>query len=174
MGEPKRLKKLYKKPIHPWQKSRLVSEKEILCTYGLRNKRELWRTEEELRKYRREARDILAELALNPEDEIANKKKNDIVNRLMKYGILKGGIDPLDEILSLDVKKFLERRLQTIVYTKGLAPSPKGARQMIVHGHIAVSGRRIFSPSYLVGKDVEDKVSFAENSPFKGRVETEE
>ncbi|BDC35404.1 MAG: 30S ribosomal protein S4 [Candidatus Methanoliparum thermophilum] len=169
MGEPKRLKKLYKKPIHPWQKSRLVSEREIVCTYGLRNKRELWRVEEELRKYRREARAILAELALNPENEIVNKRKNDIVNKLVRYGILKGGIDPLDEILSLDVKKFLERRLQTIVYTKGLASTPKGARQLIVHGHIAVNGRRISSPSYLVGKDEEDTISFAENSPFKHR-----
>jgi len=174
MGEPKKLRKLYKKPIHPWQKSRIISEKEILCTYGLRNKRELWRAEGDLRKYRREARAILAELALNPENEIANKRKNDIVNRLMRYGILKGGIDPLDEILSLDVKKFLDRRLQTIVYTKGLAFTPKNARQMIVHGHIVVNDKKITSPGYLIEKDVEDSISFAQRSPFKDRIETQE
>ena len=167
MGAPKRRRRLYRTPVHPWQKARLDEEREIVGAYGLRNKRELWRAEGEPRKYRRDARNLLAEFAARADNETTNKKKDEIVNKLRRYGVLKGSADPLDEVLSLDVKRFLDRRLQTIVYKKGLANSPKQSRQLIVHGHIAVEGRRITIPSYLVEKDEEEKVSYDEGAPMK-------
>ncbi|OYT41525.1 MAG: 30S ribosomal protein S4 [Candidatus Aenigmarchaeota archaeon ex4484_224] len=64
----------------------------------------------------------------------------------------------LDDVLGLTVRDILERRLQTIVYRKGLANTPKHARQLIVHGHVYINGRRIVWPSYLVPRDEEDKI----------------
>lgn len=44
----------------------------------------------------------------------------------------------------------LERRLDNVVYRLGFATSRAQARQMVRHGHIAVSGRRVDIPSYPV------------------------
>ncbi|GGP18146.1 30S ribosomal protein S4 [Nonomuraea glycinis] len=44
----------------------------------------------------------------------------------------------------------LETRLASVVLRSGLAPSIYAARQYIAHGHIAVDGRKVDIPSYLV------------------------
>ena len=44
----------------------------------------------------------------------------------------------------------LERRLDNVVYHLGWADSRPQARQMVTHGHIAVNGKRVDIPSYLV------------------------
>jgi len=52
---------------------------------------------------------------------------------------------PGDNLLSL-----LERRLDNVVYRLKMATSRKQARQLVVHGHILVNGKKVSSPSYLV------------------------
>jgi small subunit ribosomal protein S4 len=44
----------------------------------------------------------------------------------------------------------LERRLDNMVYRLGFATSRKEARQLVSHRHIAVNGKRVNIPSYLV------------------------
>jgi small subunit ribosomal protein S4 len=44
----------------------------------------------------------------------------------------------------------LERRLDNAVFRLGIAPTVRAARQMVVHGHVTVNGRRLDRPSYLV------------------------
>ena len=44
----------------------------------------------------------------------------------------------------------LERRLDAVVFRAKFAPTPFSARQLVSHGHVAVNGRRITIPSYLV------------------------
>lgn len=44
----------------------------------------------------------------------------------------------------------LERRLDNIVYRLGLASTRRQARQLVVHGHITVDGKRVDIPSYSV------------------------
>jgi len=56
----------------------------------------------------------------------------------------------------------LERRLDNVVYRLRFATSRSQARQLVLHGHICVNGRRISIPSYLV--DAEDEISIAEGS----------
>ena len=146
----RRFRKKYKRPKRPWDKERIAEEKELLKTYGLRRKREIWRTEEILRKYRRLARRLAAE-----KDK---EKEKILIQKLIRMGVLKPGAS-LDDVLGLTVKDFLERRLQTIVFKKGLANTIKQARQLIVHGHVYVNGIRTMYPSYLVNKDEEDKIS---------------
>lgn len=58
--------------------------------------------------------------------------------------------------------KILETRLDNIVYRAGFASSIRQARQMVVHGHILVNGRKVDIPSYLV--EVGDIVSLKERS----------
>ncbi|MEM5829190.1 MAG: 30S ribosomal protein S4 [Candidatus Aenigmatarchaeota archaeon] len=145
----KRSRKKYEKPRKPWDKTRIEKEKEILKNFGLRRKRELWKAEAVLRKYRRMARDLIAK-----KDEKSEKM---LIEKLVKIGILKEGA-ALDDVLALTVEDILERRLQTIIYRMGLANSLKHARQLITHGHVKINGRKITYPSYMVTKDEENKI----------------
>jgi small subunit ribosomal protein S4 len=56
----------------------------------------------------------------------------------------------------------LERRLDNVVYRLRLATSRSQARQVVLHGHVAVNGRRVNIPSYLVKP--EDEISVMESS----------
>jgi len=166
MGDPKRHRKKYVTPRKPWDKVRLEREAQLVIKYGLRNKRELWRFENILRKYRRVARDLLSKVNLpGREGELARAKANAVIKKLVRLGILKEDAT-LDDILNLTVEDFLERRLQTLVYRLGLAKTIKQARQLITHGHIAIDGRRVTAPSYIVEKDEESKIGYYPNSPF--------
>jgi small subunit ribosomal protein S4 len=57
---------------------------------------------------------------------------------------------------------FLERRLDNIVYRMGFAPSLLAARQMVLHGHILVNGRKVDQPSYSLKE--RDEISVREKS----------
>ncbi len=46
--------------------------------------------------------------------------------------------------------QLLERRLDNVVYRLGLAASRPAARQLIIHGHVLVNGRKVDIPSYSV------------------------
>jgi len=146
----KRFRKKYKRPRRPWDKKLLEEERKIMVEFGLRRKKELWRAKEELRKYRRMARDLNARRD--------KEKEKVLIQKLYRLGLLPSSSATLDDVLSLTVKDLLDRRLQTIVYKKGLANTIKQARQFIVHGHVKVNGRRIVYPSYLVSRDEEDKI----------------
>ena len=54
--------------------------------------------------------------------------------------------------------QLLERRLDNVVRRSGLARSIWAARQMVVHGHVLVNGRKTDRPSTLV--DVGDTITF--------------
>ncbi len=63
--------------------------------------------------------------------------------------------------------QFLERRLDNVVYRLGLATSRKQARQLVLHGHIAVNGKTINVPSCLVkAGDVVSVVETSRTSPY--------
>jgi small subunit ribosomal protein S4 len=85
------------------------------------------------------------------------EKEKTLIEKLIKIGVLKPG-NTLEDVLALTVEDILERRLQTIVYRKGLANSLKHSRQLIVHGHVKINGRKITYPSYLVPKEEENKI----------------
>lgn len=63
---------------------------------------------------------------------------------------------PGENLLSM-----LERRLDNALFRLKMATSRTQARQIIVHGHILVNGRKVYSPSYLV--EVDDVISLAPN-----------
>jgi len=163
MGYPGKNKKSYNTPKHPWQASRIEPEVELVKRYGLRNKREVWKAHSELKKYRELARKLLAESTKGKVEGHVKTDIENIINRLKRYGLLKTDA-VLDDILSLDVNNFLERRLQTQVHKQGLANTPKQARQFIVHGHIAVAGRKITIPGYHVQSNEELSLGYYVNS----------
>jgi small subunit ribosomal protein S4 len=151
--------KLYETPNHPFQGERISQEHGLVGQYGLKNKEELWRAQSELRGYRREARRLLG-LTEGPGEE-----RDEFVDSLHRAGVLAEN-EGLDGVLSLDVTDVLERRLQTVAYRKGLANTPKQARQFVTHGHITIEGRRVQEPGYTVPVGEEEELEFDENSPI--------
>jgi small subunit ribosomal protein S4 len=63
---------------------------------------------------------------------------------------------------------FLERRLDNIIYRMGFADSRKEARQLVLHGHFEVNGKKVTVPSYLVSKG--DAISVREKSQKSQRI----
>ncbi len=160
MGDPRKPRKKWQPPGHPWVKERLIEEMKLMGEYGLRNKRELWIAAAMLRKFRHRARSLLA----LPE-EVRKKEEQALLSKLYELGLVDKEAT-LDDVLSLHTKDLLERRLQTIVYRKGLAKTIHHARQLIVHGHIAINGRRVTSPGYIVPRSEEDLIGYAPTSPY--------
>ena len=161
MAYPGKSRKTYSRPKTPWQADRIAAEVEMVKSFGLRNKRELWKAQAVLRKYRHSSRTLLASVAVGE----ASVEVEAILNRLKKYGLLKEEGD-LDAVLSMKVPAVLERRLQTQVYRQGLANSMKQARQFITHGHIQISGRRVTVPGYLVRRGEEMTIDYYGGSPM--------
>lgn len=161
MGDPKKSRKIWERPGHPWIKERLAEEMELVGQYGLRNKRELWKAQTILRTTRSKVKALLA----LPEAE-RRVKERVMVKKLYDMGILESDKSTLDDVLGLTVRNILERRLQTIVYKKGLAKTIHEARQLIVHGHVAIAGNRVRSPGRLVTREEEPLVDYAPTSPF--------
>ena len=57
--------------------------------------------------------------------------------------------------------KLLERRFDNVVYRMGLASSRKEARQLVLHGHFTINGKKANIPSILVKSG--DVIAVAEN-----------
>ena len=64
----------------------------------------------------------------------------------------------------------LERRLDNVVYRAGFGASRPMARQLVLHGHIRVNGKKVDVPSYLVktGDVITIREKSAESEYFKG------
>jgi small subunit ribosomal protein S4 len=60
----------------------------------------------------------------------------------------------------------LERRLDNVVYRLKLAATRRQARQIVVHGHVFVNGKKVHSPSYLT--NVDDLISLNPGAENKG------
>lgn len=147
MGDARRLKKKYKKPKVRYDAERIKIEKQLLQKYGLKNKKEIWKAESEVKRIRSEAKRLLT---------ASLEEQERFLERLSKQGLLKA--KTVDDVLELKVENILDRRLQTIV-AKKFGLKPKQARQFITHGHVRISGRKVDIPSYFVDIETENKIT---------------
>ena len=161
MGDIKRNRKKFSTPLKPWEKERINEELKLIGKFGLRNKKEIWRLNYKLSNFRRRARQLLT---LSEEDR--KEAQKDINTKLYNLGLASLDVH-LDQILDLTIEDFMQRRLQTIVYNKGLSQTIWQARQLIVHGHIAINGRRVNSPGRLVLRKDEETIGYFQNSPIQ-------
>src|SRR3989344_5104866 len=152
MGDPIRLRRKYITPTQPWERARISEENKIVRQYGLKSKTELWKVEAELRKYRRLARQLIGAHGAE-----ADKKKKILIEKIARIGLLPQTAN-LDNVLSLEVRDLLERRIQTLVYKKGIATSALDARQLITHGHVSYRGAVHTTPGTLIPKVDETKI----------------
>ena len=147
------------KPKRPFEKERLDSELLLIGKYGLKNKREVWRTQYLLTRIRKAARELLT---LEKNDPRRLFEGQALIDRMMRIGVLSKSEKELDYVLSLTTQKFLDRRLQTIVHNNQFAKSIHQARTLIFQKKIALNkGSRyqiINIPSFVVRKENETKI----------------
>jgi small subunit ribosomal protein S4 len=158
MGDPKKQRKKYETPRFRWRKDTLQEELKLLGQYGLRNKHELRRHKTMLSKTRGIARSLIGK---TPEER--TKMENELLTRLKKLGVL-DETAVLDNVLDLSIEDLLERRLQTIVFRKGLTRTIFQSRQLITHGHVNIGNRRVTVPGYIVSKEEENQVAYSPQS----------
>jgi len=161
----KRKHKTYSRPKRPFDKARIQEEVKIKEEFGLKNKREIWKADAKIKAIREKAKKLISA------DE---SEKTAFFNRLRKIGFK---VDSIGDVLSLDKRDYLKRRLQTILVSKGIARTPKSARQLITHKKVLIGGNSINSPSYIVPVDLENKISLKpsreKKKVQKGNIENE-
>lgn len=142
----KRKHKRYSKPKRPFDKERIIDEAKIKKEFGLKNKKEIWKAEAKIDAFRAGAKKLVSA----DEDE-----QKILFDKLNKIGIK---VNSIADVLSLDPRDWLKRRLQFILLQKGLANTIKEARQLITHKKVLVNNRVVNIPSYIVEADLEDKI----------------
>ncbi len=166
MGEPKFSRPRTQTPTHPWKQARIDEEHDLKERFGLKKvggMREIWREKSSLRRHRNQAMKLIGRVD-SSEGHYA-KEKEQLLESLTRKGLLQRGAD-IGDVLEINVEHMLSRRFQSVVYYKGLAPSMRAARNLIVHGHICIGEQRMTVPGYHVLKEEEDSLQYSQNSPF--------
>ena len=159
MGDIKRKRKLFERPRQLFDRARMDEENILVKEYGLKVKREIWKAKSIISKFRSKAKSLIS-----AEEE----DKKTFFDKLNKIGIK---VNDISDVLALTERDLLNRRLQTIVHKKGLANTPKQARQLIVHKNVLVDGNIVNTPSFMVEKALEGKITLKER---KVKVKKEE
>ena len=160
MGDPKTSRRIWQKPKRPLNYDLIMDELKTLGTFGLKTKRELWKTQTELSRVRLQARSLLA-----LRQEVRERKEPVLIQSLSKIGLVNEN-STLDDVLNLQVTDLLARRLQTIAQKKLYFKTPYQARQAIVHGHIMIGDSVVTIPSYIVKTEEEAKIHLIPESRF--------
>ena len=160
MGHPKFASPKTQTPTHPWKAARIEEEHALKDQFGLKKvggMREIWREKSALRRHRNQAMKIIGRVE-SSEGHYAQEKAN-LVDALVRKGLLAKG-SSVDDVLQISVEHMLARRLQSVVYYRGLAPSMRAARNMIVHGHISIGDQRMTVPGYKIRRQEEEILQY--------------
>ena len=160
MGDPKLPRRAWRKPKRPLNYDLKVEELRLLGTFGLKTKRELWKARTELSRVRNQARSLLA-----LGREVREERESILMKSLARIGLVGDG-STLDDVLNLDVKNLLERRLQAVVMKRLNFKTPYQARQAVVHGHVMIGDRVVTIPSYTVDVGEEPSVRLLPGSAY--------
>ena len=146
----KRKHKSYSKPKRPFDSKRFEEEAELKKEFGLKNKREIWKAKEKISVIRKKAKKIISE---------GGEKQENLFKQLNSLGF---EVNSIADVLGMEVKDYLKRRLQSFVLQMNIAKTPREARQLISHRKILVGGSVVDKPSYLVKVSQEKNISLKE------------
>ena len=144
----RRQHKKYQRPKNLFNKERILEEKIIVKNYGLKNKREIWKAEAFIAKIRRTAKQLLTKEESVQELFLEKLRKMGLADKKSK----------IDDVLDLKKENVLDRRLQTIVFKKGMAKTSKHSRQLIIHRQILIEDEIVNIPSFIVPVSKENLI----------------
>jgi len=142
-----RKKNKFLRPKKPFEKERINDENELIKQFGLKNKKEIWKTLAKVNYYRGRAK-ALAKSTLEEQKVLFSK--------LQAIGL---NVNSIADVLDLKVENLLERRLPTLVAKQKFASTTKQARQMVTHKRVFIDGKIVNAPSYIVKTDEEKKIT---------------
>ena len=81
--------------------------------------------------------------------------------------------EKMEGITGANLLCLLERRLDNVIYRMGMAESRKEARQLVLHAHFTLNGKKVTIPSLLVkaGDVIAVKETSKENAKIRSLVE---
>ena len=147
--------KNFARPRKAFEISRIKNEDQLVEKYGLKNKREIWKTIAKVGYFRHRAMDLA---------KVSVEEQKVLFSKLNALGLK---VSSISDVLALTVENLLERRFQTIVYHKKLASTPRHARQLIAHKIVLIDGRVCNVPGYIVSVAEESKISLKKASKIK-------
>lgn len=150
MGDIKRKPKLFSRPKKLYDRARMDEENILVKRYGLKNKREIWKAKTSVSSLRRRAKGLIGK-------DI--KEQQVFFDKLNKNGF---AVKDISDVLALTEENLFEKRLQTVLFKKGMANTIKQSRQLIVHKNVLVDGNIVNIPSFVVTRDLENKITLKE------------
>ena len=91
------------------------------------------------------------------------------------YGVLEGQFkhyyelaEKMEGLTGANLLVLLESRLDNVVYRMGMAASRKEARQLVLHSHFTLNGKKVSTPSILVKPG--DVIAVKESSKEKTKI----
>jgi len=127
MGSPKKQRKKFSAPSHPWQKERILKEQGLVREYGLKRKYEIWKMSPILKNFTSQAKNLITAKTTQSE-----KERSQLLKKLSSLGLINQNAK-IEDVLSLTLKDVMERRLQTLVYRKKMANSMQNDSTPLPH-----------------------------------------
>jgi len=139
--------KRFSRPRKAFDIIRIDEENKLVSKYGLKSKREIWKANSRISEIRNQAKKRIT---------AGQEEQKALINKLNKIGL---NVSQISDILALKKEDWLKRRLQSVIVDKNIAKTPKAARQLIAHKHIAINGNIVNIPSYIVPVDEENEIT---------------
>ncbi|CAI4053468.1 hypothetical protein SUVZ_15G3040 [Saccharomyces uvarum] len=150
-----------------WKQDQGHRDTQVMRTYHIQNR-------EDYHKYNRICGDIrrLANKLslLSPTDPFRRKHEQLLLDKLYSMGVLttKSKISDLEN--KITVSAVCRRRLPVIMHRMKMAETIQDAVKFIEQGHVRVGPNLINDPAYLVTRNMEDYVTWVDNSKIKKTV----
>ncbi len=161
-----RKKKSFSRPRKPFEITRIKDEDSLIRQFGLKNKKEIWKTLAKVNYYRSRAKALA---------KSSHEEQSILFKKLQAIGL---NVSTIAEVLDLKVEDLLNRRLPTVIAKRGLANTPKQARQFVTHKKVIINNQIVNSPSYLVPiafeKSIALKIAKIKNKKEEAQIETGE
>ena len=138
--------KKFSRPKKLYDSVRIGEEDKLVDRYGLKNKREIWKVEAKVGYFRARAKKLIRASSAEQEAFFA---------KLQSIGL---AVKSIADVLALTKEDLLKRRLTMIVVQKGMADTPRQARQMISHKRVSVGEGVVSAPGYLVHVSEESHI----------------
>ena len=148
-----RKKKRYSRPRKPFEITRIKEEDTLIKQFGLKNKKEIWKTLANINYFRSRAKALA---------KSSHEEQQVLFKKLQAIGLK---VSTIAEVLDLKVEDLLNRRLPTVIVKKGLANTPRQARQLVTHKKILINNQIVNSPSYLVPISFEESIQLKAAKP---------
>ena len=147
-----------------WKQAQGHRDTQVMRTYHIQNR-------EDYHKYNRICGDIrrLANKLslLPPTDPFRRKHEQLLLDKLYAMGVLTTKSKISDLANKVTVSAICRRRLPVIMHRLKMAETIQDAVKFIEQGHVRVGPNLINDPAYLVTRNMEDYVTWVDNSKIK-------